>query len=607
MELNRIDTNVPRHMYGQPSSELSSSPSDPVSYTSTRDTTPDVCVKNSSVPPQLSTIEPSTPPSEHGSDTKDSSSSSLNSATAASSTSFGSLRSSVSSSAGGVKYHNTNAINQFPSAPRRYTAMSFNNGSPDERRVQHTTVMPPFNSQRHVRARQSSNWRVPAADPMDQPTLPTSINTGPDYRCSFQNQQSPQSAVSRYSGYGWFLAPSSPGGVYSPTAPTSFQGNGGTNSPIATSPLQLDLGDLLNQDFYGYGYDRGGGRFTLLVPVDMLPPIMGVPPVLNDRSGIVVLPVPPRRGPNGISSNPGPLSMRNVPTVAGTGDPVQHAANIRALRHQHLIDSITSASSSPPIPGGVHPPKRTKIYCDKWIHEGVCAFTQQGCKFKHEMPMDKATQHDLGLFQGLPSWWKKHQAELQRQQRYQDSETSDSPICLTGLGPSRETTARATENGRDSSLVQRDHLPNAGPSTTTTTCLTPPRAPAARPTISAAVNNNTNGSVSPVAAANGNTTTLGGMVSGGRQVNDTRGGGLGASRHNDASSAQPRSWQPVGNFAHFSSPYGPIGTPRRPVPPPPSPVDVNPFAMLPSSTQPTTKYLDDADDDNDHGEGVKLT
>lgn len=49
------------------------------------------------------------------------------------------------------------------------------------------------------------------------------------------------------------------------------------------------------------------------------------------------------------------------------------------------------------------------------MHEGTCAFTQQGCKYKHEMPFDKATQLSLGLFHGLPSWWKKHQANLQRQ------------------------------------------------------------------------------------------------------------------------------------------------------------------------------------------------
>lgn len=57
-----------------------------------------------------------------------------------------------------------------------------------------------------------------------------------------------------------------------------------------------------------------------------------------------------------------------------------------------------------------------KVYCDKWVHEGVCAFTQQGCKYKHEMPADRATQHQLGLFLGYPAWWKRRQGELARVQ-----------------------------------------------------------------------------------------------------------------------------------------------------------------------------------------------
>lgn len=61
-------------------------------------------------------------------------------------------------------------------------------------------------------------------------------------------------------------------------------------------------------------------------------------------------------------------------------------------------------------------PKKNKIYCDKWVHEGICAFTQQGCRYKHEMPYDKATQRSLGLFHGLPPWWRKLQAD-QHQQR----------------------------------------------------------------------------------------------------------------------------------------------------------------------------------------------
>ena len=74
-----------------------------------------------------------------------------------------------------------------------------------------------------------------------------------------------------------------------------------------------------------------------------------------------------------------------------------------------------------------------KIYCDKWVHEGVCAFTQQGCKYKHEMPMDKATQHQLGLFLGYPMWWKRRQAELIRVQQPQGSPAGGEKKTLGGL------------------------------------------------------------------------------------------------------------------------------------------------------------------------------
>jgi hypothetical protein len=78
---------------------------------------------------------------------------------------------------------------------------------------------------------------------------------------------------------------------------------------------------------------------------------------------------------------------------------------------QSRIDTIVASSPAPEAQ------KRLKIYCDKWIHEGVCAFTQQGCKYKHEMPLDKDTQESLGLFQGLPIWWRKHQGEITSDQQ----------------------------------------------------------------------------------------------------------------------------------------------------------------------------------------------
>ncbi|KFX93001.1 hypothetical protein V490_05042, partial [Pseudogymnoascus sp. VKM F-3557] len=74
-----------------------------------------------------------------------------------------------------------------------------------------------------------------------------------------------------------------------------------------------------------------------------------------------------------------------------------------------LYGPLPLATPSRPARG----PRKDKVYCDKWVHEGVCAFSQQGCRYKHEMPLDVATQHTLGLFQGLPMWYKKeHSVEL---------------------------------------------------------------------------------------------------------------------------------------------------------------------------------------------------
>ena len=90
------------------------------------------------------------------------------------------------------------------------------------------------------------------------------------------------------------------------------------------------------------------------------------------------------------------------------------------------IDSIIAASKD----STQSPPRRQKIYCDKWIHDGTCAFTQLGCKYKHEMPLDKATQMSLGLNHGIPKWYKlKHQVNLKRRDSLSSESTlTNSPI-----------------------------------------------------------------------------------------------------------------------------------------------------------------------------------
>jgi hypothetical protein len=82
-----------------------------------------------------------------------------------------------------------------------------------------------------------------------------------------------------------------------------------------------------------------------------------------------------------------------------------------ALTSQTHIDRIVASSG----PSG-HPTMRPrKEWCDKWIHDGKCAFTQQGCKFKHEMPSDPETLERLGLFSGPPVWYiRKLDADARR-------------------------------------------------------------------------------------------------------------------------------------------------------------------------------------------------
>ncbi|KAI1631727.1 hypothetical protein F4809DRAFT_653798 [Biscogniauxia mediterranea] len=207
---------------------------------------------------------------------------------------------------------------------------------------------------------------------------------------------------------------------------------------IGSYPNLGSLGDAQIDTSYAYCYDRGNGQYTRLIPADMLPPLRDVPAVQQSCSNMIVLPQPRALPPNGRSSNTEPVVVRSPPTTpTSPTDTIQSRIdNIVAstpptpTHNPPLTTSSSSLTSTGPAGGGGGggggggpggggggvggPQRRPKIYCDKWVHEGVCAFTQQGCKYKHEMPFDKVTQHQLGLFHGFPAWWKKRQAELAR-------------------------------------------------------------------------------------------------------------------------------------------------------------------------------------------------
>ncbi|KAK0666292.1 hypothetical protein QBC41DRAFT_398671 [Cercophora samala] len=203
---------------------------------------------------------------------------------------------------------------------------------------------------------------------------------------------------------GMFGFPSSAAGGGPATTPTT------TALPATPAPRaqNWNLGQYQTQylvtigpDTQGYCFARPDGSRTRLVPVDMLPfSLVGLPATENDNDKLVELVIP--AGMDRLCKN------SNIDRAMVQSPPSRHQDSIQA-------SSAAAMTGSGPTSPSVAQPRKIKVYCDKWVHEGTCAFTQQGCKYKHEMPMDKATQHSLGLFHGLPSWWKKRQAELSRE------------------------------------------------------------------------------------------------------------------------------------------------------------------------------------------------
>ncbi|KKY25071.1 putative c-x8-c-x5-c-x3-h type zinc finger protein [Phaeomoniella chlamydospora] len=47
-----------------------------------------------------------------------------------------------------------------------------------------------------------------------------------------------------------------------------------------------------------------------------------------------------------------------------------------------------------------------KEYCSYWLRHGECDYAQQGCLYKHEMPLDRDTLHKLGL-KDIPKWYRE--------------------------------------------------------------------------------------------------------------------------------------------------------------------------------------------------------
>ncbi|KAL2289746.1 hypothetical protein FJTKL_01073 [Diaporthe vaccinii] len=275
-----------------------------------------------------------------------------------------------------------------------------------------------------------------------------------------------------------------------------------------------------------YCFDRGGGQYTRLVPVDMLPvDLKNVPRRVETDEGMIVLPVPRQPGPDGQLAD---IQLEAQPVVTSRIDSIINASPGPGSSNSLVLSTRGFDGTTPTRAlqhhggGSGGSARREKIYCDKWIHDGTCAFTQQGCKYKHEMPHDRETQEKLGLFHGYPAWWKKQALDQQR-----PLAIDDRPVNLTTGRPGFASLTSSTSmgSGLSTAVVSSNWRAGPGPVGDSAVQVSP---------------------TSPSPTTGGSGSALG------------RGGSVGFGSGSRGNARQPRT------FASFQpATYGPIAPPSR--------------------------------------------
>ena len=148
--------------------------------------------------------------------------------------------------------------------------------------------------------------------------------------------------------------------------------------------------------------------------------------MVSPKSGLAQAPEPSEQSggqPGQESEAPVQSSaLRNPsqPRHHGTGTSrlaSQEATDTDGMIAQGLVDDTAEkATASRTIPIRSRPTTKNKKYCSYWIRNGECDYTQTGCKYKHEMPVDEEAFLDCGL-RGVPRWFMEspqYEAYLQK-------------------------------------------------------------------------------------------------------------------------------------------------------------------------------------------------
>ncbi|KAH0845992.1 hypothetical protein FOPE_11588 [Fonsecaea pedrosoi] len=95
------------------------------------------------------------------------------------------------------------------------------------------------------------------------------------------------------------------------------------------------------------------------------------------------------------------------PTSAATNvPPVTTTAPLTPLEWRSKAAPVLASNSTLANPESDMPPSGQKVYCSYWMRHGECNFAQQGCMYKHVMPLKLEVLEALG-FRDLPDWYRK--------------------------------------------------------------------------------------------------------------------------------------------------------------------------------------------------------
>ncbi|KAL2857915.1 hypothetical protein BJY01DRAFT_241993 [Aspergillus pseudoustus] len=190
---------------------------------------------------------------------------------------------------------------------------------------------------------------------------------------------------------------------------------------------------------------RPNGALTPLVAVDELPAhitIRGAPRVLspNETQGMTSLGSVSLRGqtytvegttlPASRPSSTSGTSHRSrthdiqsslLKVLADENIPTSQRAALHSLLQQSASQNwqvsnppgpgwpVSNSGGSPGSGSGRQNPNFRNVkkeYCSYWIRHGECDYQQQGCLYKHEMPLDRSMLEKLGL-RDIPRWYRE--------------------------------------------------------------------------------------------------------------------------------------------------------------------------------------------------------